>query len=246
MSHLPLLGRAVSRAFVVTFVLVAMEGNAKAIIACKAGEFPDADSGACGKCATVANCTAGTVTCTTASDSECGVCAANHYKQDGLPSVCAACAAPCTTGSYEMAACTQVQDRVCAPCDSSCAACSGPGSTSCTACPAGRHLSGGQCVTDDAPDAGEPLPDAGSSLPDASSSLPDASEPEIDAGGHVPDASRSSPSAPAFDGGFPDFGPSTSDEDCSMHGAGAANTSSLWPWLLVAAATITRSRRRRT
>ncbi|ESU39795.1 Variant-specific surface protein [Giardia duodenalis] len=75
---------------------------------------------------------------------KCTKCQSNYF----LTPERNACLASCPAGSYAVG-------QTCAPCDPSCAECSGAGASKCTACPAGKMLryadetklnEGGQCV----------------------------------------------------------------------------------------------------
>ncbi|KAE8305218.1 VSP [Giardia duodenalis] len=75
---------------------------------------------------------------------KCTKCQSNYF----LTPEKNACLASCPAGSYAVG-------QTCAPCDPSCAECSGAGASKCTACPAGKMLryadesklnEGGQCV----------------------------------------------------------------------------------------------------
>lgn len=63
----------------------------------------------------------------------------------GTGIACAPCSVGCPAGTFEIAMCTPIDDRACAPCDPSCATCGGV-ADQCTSCPLGAVLIGATCV----------------------------------------------------------------------------------------------------
>lgn len=81
-------------------------------------------------------------TCSGPSANECTACLGGRYKSGGQCLTCSTCGA----SEYQVSACTVTANTVCAPCNGSCATCSGPGANQCTSCAANKYKSGGQCL----------------------------------------------------------------------------------------------------
>ncbi|KJE92521.1 hypothetical protein CAOG_03473 [Capsaspora owczarzaki ATCC 30864] len=111
---------------------------------------------ACATCTPVTSCAASSTTCTSPTTSRCSTCLANFYKVAGPSSdTCEACAAACTTGTFETADCTATSNRVCTACTaiSDCDAtvsCTSTSNGRCSACASGHYLVPGSTSAQDA------------------------------------------------------------------------------------------------
>lgn len=72
-------------------------------------------------------CDASCSACSGPQANQCTSCKADHYLKGGSCAICETCG----TSQYQVAACAQDANVVCAACDSACVTCSGPGADQC-------------------------------------------------------------------------------------------------------------------
>lgn len=107
---------------------------------CPAGTFPS-DSCSAVSDLQCSDCHPSCASCSGELASDCDECAEEYrWEDDGeYGGLCVPCAARCSVGQFESAACTWQSDRQCADCDPSCSACSGDSASQCTSCAPGTY-----------------------------------------------------------------------------------------------------------
>lgn len=116
-----------------------------ALSSCQTGHF--VNGSLCTACTAISGCSAG-LTCTTASNQQCGTCASETYLihgAAGTADTCAPCTSACGAGHFEATACAGSNNRVCASCTliPACTAgltCTTASNQQCTACASESYL----------------------------------------------------------------------------------------------------------